>query len=66
MWRWFAKLPSCVKILVRVWVWLSLVEYLNGVQGVEGSNPFTQTTCNDEVGFEKIKSYLVFLSSGKP
>ena len=27
-----------------VWVWLSLVEYLNGVQGVGGSNPLTQTS----------------------
>lgn len=28
---------------INVWVWLSLVEYLNGVQGVGGSNPLTQT-----------------------
>lgn len=28
---------------MNIWVWLSLVEYLNGVQGVGGSNPLTQT-----------------------
>ena len=53
-------IPLRSGIIYVFWVWLSLVEYLNGVQGVGGSNPLTQTTSNDEVGFEKIKSYLVF------
>ncbi len=28
-------------------VWRSLVAHLHGVQGVEGSNPFTPTISND-------------------
>ena len=34
---------------INVWVWLSLVEYLNGVQGVGGSNPLTQTSKKEVV-----------------
>ncbi len=29
-------------------VWRSLVAHLHGVQGVEGSNPFTPTKTNDK------------------
>lgn len=39
---------------INVWVWLSLVEYLNGVQGVGGSNPLTQTKKTAQpIGFER-------------
>ena len=36
-------------------VWLSLVEYLNGVQVAAGSNPVTPTSASVLIGFEFYK-----------
>ena len=37
-------------------MWLSLVEYLNGVQGVGGSNPLTQTSPSVLTEFEFVRT----------
>lgn len=47
---------------INVWVWLSLVEYLNGVQGVGGSNPLTQTSTEEtESGLFRFISWLCYV-----
>ena len=46
---------------INVWVWLSLVEYLNGVQGSEVQIPLTQTKRTAQpIGFEQF--YLDFVN----
>ena len=42
-------------------MWLSLVEYLNGVQGVGGSNPLTQTSPSVLTEFEFVRTLFFFI-----